>query len=137
MKAIILCAGRGERLRPLTDTIPKPMIPINNKPVLEYIINLLKKNGIKDIAINTSHLPEKIREYFGDGKKFGVKITYSFEPEMLGTSGALNNFRHFFNTNEPFLVFYGDNITNIDLKKMLEFHKQKNAIATLALRKNP
>ena len=137
MKAIVLCAGKGERLRPLTETTPKPMIPIDNKPVLEYIIHLLKKYGIREIAINTSYLPEKIKEYFGDGEKFGVDIIYSFEPEMLGTSGALNNFRDFLNTNEPFLVFYGDNITDIDLNKMLEFHKQKKSVATLALRKKP
>lgn len=135
MKAIILSAGRGERLMPLTVTIPKPMIQINNKPVLEYLIMLCKKHGIDEIAINTSYLPEKIKEYFGDGKKFGVKIRYSFEKELLGTSGALNNFRDFF--NETFFVIYGDNVTDIDLTKMLEFHKEKGGIATLALRKKP
>ena len=86
MKALILCAGKGERLKPLTDTIPKPMVPIANKPLLEYIIQLCKKHNIKDIAINTSYLPEKIKEYFGNGEKFGVNINYSYEPELLGTS---------------------------------------------------
>ena len=135
MKAIILCAGKGERLIPLTNTLPKPMIPINNKPLLEYIIRLCKKHGIDDIAINTSYLPGKIREYFKDGSKFGVKIKYSFEPEMLGTAGALNNFRDFFTSSEPFLVIYGDNLTDINLKEMFNFHKEKRALATLFLHK--
>jgi len=136
MKAIILCAGKGERLKPLTDKIPKPMIPIGNKPVLEYLILLCKKHNITEIAINTSHLPKQIKEYFGNGTKFGVKIKYSFEPGLLGTSGALNNFRDFLN-KEPFFVIYGDAITNIDLKKMMDYHKEKRGIATLALRKKP
>ncbi len=135
MKAIILSAGRGERLRPLTDSLPKPMVQINNKPVLEYLILLCKKYGITEIGINTSYLPQKIREYFGDGKKFGVNITYSFEGELLGTSGALNNFRDFLKGKEPFLVIYGDNLTNINLDKMIKFHKTKKGIATIALRK--
>jgi len=133
MKAIILSAGRGERLRPLTNTLPKPMIQINNKPILEYLILLCKNHGIKEIAINTSYLPEKIKEYFGDGGKFGVKIRYSYEPELLGTAGALNNFRDFL--NETFVVIYGDNITDIDLNKMINYHKEKRGIATLYLYK--
>ncbi|MFA5856729.1 MAG: nucleotidyltransferase family protein [Candidatus Pacearchaeota archaeon] len=133
MKAIILCAGKGERMRPLTKDIPKPLIPIDNKPVLEYAIKNCKKHGINEIAINTSYLPEKIKEYFGTGEKFGVKIRYSFEDELLGTSGALNNFRDFF--NETFFIIYGDNITNLDLKKMLEFHKKKESYATLFIYK--
>jgi D,D-heptose 1,7-bisphosphate phosphatase len=133
MNALILCAGQGTRLLPLTEKIPKPMISINNKPILEYLILLCKKHNIKDIAINTSYLPEKIKKYFGNGEKFGVRITYSFESEPLGTSGALNNFKNFF--NETFFVIYGDNVTDIDLTRMLKFHKKNNALATLALRK--
>ncbi|MBS3088764.1 nucleotidyltransferase family protein [Candidatus Pacearchaeota archaeon] len=131
MKAIILCAGKGERLRPITEAIPKPMIPINNKPVLEYLVLLCRKHNITEIAINTSYLPEKIKSYFGDGSKFGVKINYSFEQNLLGTSGALNNFRDFF--KEPFFVIYGDNITDLNLTKMLKFHKEKKGKGTLYL----
>lgn len=131
MKAIILAAGKGERLMPLTEKTPKPMIPINNKPVLEYIISLLKQHNITEIAINTSHLPEKIKEHFGDGSKFGVKLKFSFEPELMGTAGSLNNFRDFF--NEPFFVIYGDNVTNLNLTKMLEAHKNNNAFGTMYL----
>jgi len=135
MKAVILAAGKGERLKPLTDTMPKPMVPINNKPNLEYLILLCKKHGIKEIAINTSYLPEKITEYFGDGSKWGVKLIFSYEPYLIGTSGALNNFKNFL--DEPFFVIYGDNITDLDLTKMSEYHKKHGGIATLALRKKP
>jgi len=135
MKAIILCASRGERLKPLTDSIPKPMVPINKIPLLEYTLLLCKKHGIKDIVINTSYLSKKITEYFGDGSKFGVRINYSFEEELLGTSGALNNFRGFFDSDKPFFVIYGDNITDIDMIKMLKYHKEKKAFATLFLHK--
>lgn len=131
MKAIILCAGKGKRLRPLTENIPKPLVPINGKPALEYLIRLCKKHNINNIGINTSYLPEKIKEHFGDGSNLGVKMKYSYEPELLGTAGALNNFRDFF--DETFFVIYGDNITDLDLSKMLEFHKSKNALATLYL----
>ena len=134
MKAIILCASRGERLKPLTDSIPKPMVPINKIPLLEYTLLLCKKHGIKDIAINTSYLSKKITEYFGDGSKFGVRINYSFEEELLGTSGALNNFRDFLKDG-PFIVIYGDNLTDINLKEILKFHNKKKAFATLFLHK--
>jgi len=129
MKALILCAGKGERLGALTKKLPKPMITINKKPVLEHLILLCKKHNIKDIAINTSYMPQKIRDYFKDGQKQGVKIKYSIEQKLLGTSGALNNFRDFF--NEPFFVIYGDNITNLNLSKMADYHKSKKALATL------
>ena len=131
MKAIILAAGKGERLRPLTDTLPKVMIKIGNKPCIQHNIELLKKHGIRDIAINTHYLPEKIKEYLGSGEKFGVKIKYSFEPEILGTAGALNNFRDFF--DETFVVIYGDVIHQTNLSEMLKFHKEKEGFATLAL----
>lgn len=129
MKSIILAAGRGERLGSITDKLPKPMIPINDKPVLEYIIRLCKKHSIDDIAINTSYLPEQITTYFGNGEKLGVNLRYSFEPELLGTSGALNNFRDFL--TEPFFVIYGDVVTDLNLQELNEFHKEKSAIATL------
>lgn len=89
MKAIILAAGKGERLKEITSRIPKPMIEVNGKPILQHNIELCKKYGIKDIYINLHHLPEKITDYFGNGKKFGVQIKYSYEKELLGTSGAV------------------------------------------------
>ena len=131
MKAVLLSAGFGERLHPLTEKIPKVMVSINGKPCIQYNIENLKKQGITDFLINTHYLPEKIKEYLKDGSKFGVKITYSYEPEILGTSGALKNFRK--DLNETFLVIYADVISNINIKEALEIHKQNNAIATIVL----
>lgn len=131
MKALILCAGEGTRLRPLTKNIPKSMILIKDKPILEHLILLLKKHGVEEIAINTSYLPEKIKKYFGDGSSFGVKIKYSYESELLGTAGALNNFKEFF--NEPFFVIYGDNITNLDLTKMKQRQEESKAFGAIYL----
>jgi len=135
MKALILCAGKGERLLPLTATIPKPMVQIAGKPLLSYNLQLCRKYGINEIAINTSHLPEKIKSFFKDGSEFGVNLHYSHEPELLGTSGALNNFRDFF--TEDFLVIYGDNLTDLNLESLISFHKEKKSLATLALRRKP
>src|SRR3989304_9772745 len=111
MKAVILCAGKGEKLRPLTDKIPKPMIPINNRPMLEYIILLCEKNGIKEVWIDVSYLSDIIKNYFGNGEKFAVKINYPSNEEPIGTSGILNKFKEDLK-KEPFFVIYGDNLTN-------------------------
>jgi len=89
---VILSAGLGIRLKPITNTIPKPMLPLLNKPMLQWNIEQFKKHGIKEFFINLHYLPEVIKNYFGDGSKWGVKITYSFEPEILGTAGGLKRF---------------------------------------------
>jgi len=132
MKALILAAGKGERLKSITKRTPKVMVKIKGKPCLQYNIELLKKYGITDIAINTHYLPKKIIEYFGDGKKFGVKINYSYEHDLLGTAGALNHFFNFFN-DEDFIVIYGDVIHNTNLKELINFHKINKGIGTLTL----
>ncbi|MDO8513848.1 MAG: NDP-sugar synthase [bacterium] len=128
---MILAAGLGTRLRPLTDKIPKPMLPIGNKPLLEYQLRLLKKFGVKDCAMNLYCLPEMIMEYFGDGKKFGMTIKYSKEAELMGTAGALKKISEFF--DQPFFVFYGDNLTNINLDNLAKFHRKKGGLVTIAL----
>lgn len=133
MKAIILSAGRGERLKPLTDSIPKVMVSINNKPVLQHNIEWLKKYGVTDFIVNLHYLPEIIKNYFGSGIKFGVNITYLYEKEILGTSGAIKNAERYL--KEPFLVVYGDNINTIDLYKFRRFHEEKKGIGTIALHK--
>jgi len=135
MKAFILAAGLGTRLKPLTDTTCKPMLPIDNKPLLEYHIELLKKYGIKDIAINLYYFPEKIKEYFQDGSKFGVNILYIEEKELSGTAGPIKKNENFF--DEPFVVIYGDNLTNINLDKLYKFHQEKNATVSIALYEEP
>lgn len=131
MKAMILAAGRGERLRPLTDNIPKCMIPVGDKPLLEHTIERLSKCGVKDIIINLCHLSEKIMDHFGDGRRWGINIQYSMEKQLLGTAGGVRNVSWFF--DEPFLVWYGDNICTCDLERLFLFHSTKGGVATIAL----
>jgi NDP-sugar pyrophosphorylase family protein len=117
-QAVILCAGLGTRLRPLTNTIPKPMLPIMGKPMLLWNIEHFKKYGITDFKINLHYLPDVIRNYFGDGAKFGVRIEYNFEKEILGTAGALDGLRN--SLGDIFFLIYGDTISFIDYGAMAE-----------------
>lgn len=130
MKALILAAGLGKRLG-LKD-VPKPMCIIAGKPILEHNILLLKKHFVEDICINLHFLPDVIKSYFADGGKWGVKIQYSFEKELLGTSGSIKNIERFWN-KEPFFVIYGDNYTNVDLTSMLHEHNLFKPLVTIAL----
>ncbi len=123
MKAVILAAGKGERLRGVVDDVPKPMIIYKGKPILQHNIELCKATGIGEFFINTHHLPEVIQSCFGDGSAFGITVHYSFEEEILGTAGALNSFREQL-IGEPFFVIYGDNFSQFDLSSLItEFHK--------------
>jgi NDP-sugar pyrophosphorylase family protein len=132
MKAIILCAGYGTRLGDLTKDTPKPMLSVNSKPLLEYIIDNCRIYGYTDIAINLYYKGDVIRSYFGDGTQFGVRIEYFSETELLGTAGSVRAMRSFIDNEEPFLVHYGDIITDQDFNAMLQFHTSKpDAIATL------
>jgi NDP-sugar pyrophosphorylase family protein len=132
MKAMVLAAGRGSRLRPLTDTVPKPMIPIGDRPLLEHVVRLLQNHGFDDLTINLSHLPDVIRDHFGDGRDFNVSIRYSFEPQMLGTAGALLPVAEHFR-DDDFLVYYADNLTNVDLRALWREHTATQADATIGL----
>jgi NDP-sugar pyrophosphorylase family protein len=131
MKAVILAAGRGSRLAPLTDRCPKPMIPIGGKPLLEHIVRLLTAHGFDQLFINLHHLPEQISEYFGDGSQWGASINYSREEHLLGTAGAVKNI--FSSTNEPILVYYGDNLCNVDIGALWRQHLKTQAWATIGL----
>ena len=132
MKAFILAAGKGERLGSLTATVPKPMLELAGKPILEHNILMCKNAGVQDIFINLHYLPNKITDYFGDGAKMGVNIQYNYEPELLGTAAGilffLNNFKA-----EPFYVIYGDNYTEFDLKDLKDYHESVNSDFTIAL----
>ena len=134
MKAVILSAGKGTRIRKFNQDVPKVLIDLLGKTMLERNIELLKKYHVEEIAINTHWMAEKIKNYIGRGEKWGVNIKYSYEKELLGTSGALNNFKDFL--DGPFFVFYGDVISNINLEKLIKFHKQKNSCATLVVHKS-
>jgi NDP-sugar pyrophosphorylase family protein len=135
MRAIVLSAGYGTRLWPLTEDRTKPAIPILGKPLVGYVAEYLAGYGIDEIVVNLHHRPESVREVLGDGSRFGVKLHYVEEPEILGTSGALDNTREFFE-HETFVSVNGKIITNIDLNAALETHRSTNAIATLVLLPN-
>ncbi|MES1048998.1 NDP-sugar synthase [Bacillus thuringiensis] len=125
MRCVILGAGLGTRMKPLTLKMPKPMLPIANRPVLEHLINKVRNAGIKDILINTYHLPGIMKSYFGDGKKFGVNITWREEELLTGPAGALLNFKDILENDDSVLVLSGDGIHDIDLEKFIEEHKSK------------
>ncbi|HZX21019.1 MAG TPA: sugar phosphate nucleotidyltransferase [Clostridia bacterium] len=135
IKGVIMSGGVGTRLRPLTCHLPKPMVPIFNKPVMEYGINLLKKYGINDIAVTLCYLPKIITDYFEDGLKFNVNINYYIEDKPLGTGGSVKNAHEFFDST--IVVISGDAFTNIDLGKAYDFHKEKGSKATLILSREP
>jgi len=135
MRAIILSAGYGTRLWPLTEDRTKPAIPILGKPLVGYVAEYIASYGFDDIVVNLHHRPESVRAALGDGSRFGVKLHYVEEPVILGTSGALDNTREFFQ-DETFLAINGKIITDIDLRAALETHRRMNALATLVLLRN-
>src|SRR3989339_330238 len=125
MKAIILAGGLGTRLHPLTVNIPKPMVPVANQPLMEYVIYLLRKNKITDITALLYHQPSVIKDYFGDGSKFGVKLNYFEAKDDYGTAGSVRMAVK--NAKEPILIISADLITDFDLEAALKFHQQKKA----------
>lgn len=131
MKAVLLAAGKGDRLKLITTGLPKPMIEYKGKPILQYNIEACKQFGIAQFFINTHHLPDQIKNYFGDGNQFGVEINYSFEEVLLGTSGALNNFKKHL-LNEPFFVIYADQIIKFDIPSLVEKYQQQPCLGTMA-----
>lgn len=131
MKALFLAGGMGTRLKPLTDDLPKPMVSIMGKPLLERNMIKLKNSGVDEIILSTSYKPHKIKEYFGDGAKLGLKIHYVCEDIPLGTGGAIKNAQKFF--DETFIIFNADILSNIDIIDMLKFHREKHAAVTIAV----
>jgi mannose-1-phosphate guanylyltransferase len=148
MKAMILAAGKGTRVRPLTYDLPKPMIPILGKPVMAYLVEHLAKYGVRDIMVNVSHLHEKIEEYFGEGEQFGVQIGYSFEghlndagevvPQPVGSAGGMKKIQEFGGFfDETTIVLCGDALIDLDLKSALFEHKRKGALASVITKEVP
>jgi len=131
MKTFILAGGEGTRLRPYTYSAPKPMLKVGGKPILEYVIDNLKRAGLTELVITCGYRHEQITDYFGDGAKHGVKIEYSIEKEKLNTAGSILSYRG--KVKETFVVVMGDHLTNLDLSEMLKSHKKSGAIATIAL----
>jgi NDP-sugar pyrophosphorylase family protein len=136
MKAMILAAGYGERLWPLTSDRTKPALPVLGKPLVGYVAEYLARYGINDVVVNLHHEPESVRSALGDGSQFGVRLQYVHEPVILGTSGAMDNARHFLE-GDTFIVVNGKLITDLDLKAALETHRKAKALATLVLLSNP
>lgn len=133
IKAVIMAGGEGTRLRPLTCDMPKPMVPILNKPVMEYTIKLLKKHNIEDISVTLAYLPSVITEYFDNGKEWGVNLNYFIEETPLGTGGSVKNAQEYLDST--FVVISGDALTDLDLNKAIEYHRSKKSKATLVLKR--
>jgi NDP-sugar pyrophosphorylase family protein len=132
MKAVIIAGGLGTRLRPLTYNVPKPIVPVANRPFILHQIELLKQHGIKEIILSLHYLMGEIKAALGDGRKYGVKLYYSHETHPLGTAGAVKNAEKYFD-NDPLLIFNGDILTDINLTQVIAFHKKNKARATLTL----
>jgi mannose-1-phosphate guanylyltransferase/mannose-1-phosphate guanylyltransferase/phosphomannomutase len=130
MRAMIMAAGLGTRLRPITYEMPKPMVPVLNRPVMEHILELLARHGFTEVNANLHWFPELIRDRFGDGSRLGIELRYSEEEALLGTAGGVRSVADFL--GDDFLVISGDALTDIELAAMREFHRSHGGIATLA-----
>ncbi|MBD3560000.1 NDP-sugar synthase, partial [Planktothrix sp. FACHB-1355] len=147
MKAMILAAGKGTRIRPITFTIPKPLIPILQKPVMEFLVELLRQHGFDRIMVNVSHLADEIENYFRDGQRFGVQIAYSFEGrivegklvgEAIGSAGGMKRIQDFYPFfDDTFVVLCGDALIDLDLTAAVKWHREKGAIATVITKSVP
>lgn len=136
MRAVLMAGGSGTRLRPLTCDLPKPMVPVLNRPIAEHIVNLLRRNGITEVIATLYYLPDIMRDYFQDGEDFGVQMTYAVEEDQpLGTAGCVKNIAELL--DDTFLVISGDSITDFDLQEALRFHREKGAKATMVLTRVP
>lgn len=131
LRAVIMAGGFGTRLRPFTENLPKPMLPVGDKPLMEHMIEKLKNSGIHHVNVTTHYLPEKIMEHFKDGREFGVSLDYIQEDSPLGTAGALSLME---TPTEPLLVMNGDVLTQVDFQAMFRFHKEHQAILTVGVR---
>jgi NDP-sugar pyrophosphorylase family protein len=132
VKALVLAAGLGERVRPLTLKIPKPMLEVGGRPLIHYPLAMLRRAGITRVAINIHHLAKQIQNGLGDGKSLGIEITYSPEAKLTGTGGPLNALRDYFG-DETFLLVNSDTIIDLDLAAMIAFHRERGAMATIGL----
>ncbi len=133
MQAVIMAGGYGKRLRPLTEELPKPMLPVGDRPLMERTIERLREAGIKKVQVSTHYLKDKITDHFGDGEAFGVELNYVTEDQPLGTAGALGLMEQ---PDEPILVLNGDVFTQVDFRAMLDFHLQHHADMTIAVRQH-
>jgi NDP-sugar pyrophosphorylase family protein len=132
LQAVIMAGGYGMRMRPLTEELPKPMLPVGDRPLMELIISQLRRTGIRRVNIATHYLSDKIKDHFGDGQDFGIELSYVTEDRPLGTAGALGLLEP---TENPLLIINGDILTRVNFKAMLDFHRENKAALTVAVRK--
>lgn len=130
MKAVVLAGGKGTRLAPYTKILPKPLMPIGDMPILEVLIHQMKRAGVEEVILTVGHLASLLEAFFNNGEKLGVRISYSYEEFPLGTAGPLALLN---GLTDTFLVMNGDVLTNLDLKELLRFHREKGGIATIAM----
>jgi NDP-sugar pyrophosphorylase family protein len=133
MKAVVLAAGKGTRLSPVTANVPKPMLTVGGRPVIDWTLEIVARSGVQEVFMNLHHCAEVLTEFCGDGRRWGVRITYAFEPKLLGTAGAVRNFAPLLGSESPFFVVYGDNFLECDISGLAAYHEDHGGIATLAL----
>lgn len=131
IKAMVLAAGKGDRMMPLTANLPKPLLEVANKPMIEYVISLLVAHGVGNIGINIHHFGDKLIDYLGDGRQFGTSLTYMRESELTGTAGGVRNIATALKPEKPFFVISSDMMVNFDLSSVYKFHLEHDAVATL------
>ena len=131
MKAVILVGGKATRLLPLTSNMPKALVPVLNTPFLEHVIRHLRRHEITDVILSLGNLASHIEDYFGDGSRFGVRMNYALEKSPLGTAGGIKNAERFL--DGTFIALNGDVFTDLDITALVEFHRRKKAVATIAL----
>ena len=132
MKAMILAAGEGRRMRPLTHSLPKPMLPVGGRPLVERLVRLLWEHGVREVAINLHHQPHALTGYVGNGSSMDVRVVYSLEETVLGTAGGVKRMQAFLR-DDPFFVLYGDVFTDMNLSALASFHTKRRAALTMAL----
>lgn len=136
VRAMILAAGKGERLRPLTERVPKALIPLGGTPLIHYTLGMLRESGVQEVVINLHHLGERIQEYVGDGSRWGLRVVYSVETRLLGTGGGIQKSATHL-AGGTFLVINADILVDLDLPDVLRFHRDNHATVTLVLRQDP
>jgi mannose-1-phosphate guanylyltransferase / phosphomannomutase len=136
MKAVVMAGGEGTRLRPMTSSMPKPLLPVVNRPIMQHVLTLLKRHGLTETVVTVQFLASLVKNYFGDGEEFGMELTYANEEKPLGTAGSVKNAEEALK-DDSFLVISGDALTDFDLTKLIEFHKEKGALVTVCLTRVP
>ncbi|MDH6709704.1 mannose-1-phosphate guanylyltransferase/phosphomannomutase [Kitasatospora sp. MAA19] len=136
MKAVVMAGGEGTRLRPMTSSMPKPLLPVSNRPIMEHVLRLLKRHGLSDTVVTVQFLASLVKNYFGDGEDLGMHLTYAHEETPLGTAGSVKNAEDALK-DDSFLVISGDALTDFDLSELIDFHRSKNALVTVCLTRVP